>query len=299
MVRRADRVRASRAVWIGGQHRDRRAALHAVSGVRGAPAGARQAGCARAIGFGLVIVAGTFAFIALFGSALGAPAFGRIDFSEPSFITQVNAIADRIGSARITHVPLPMPSVFLAAVVQGTVAGFTVNLPFAFGEELGWRGLLLTETRRLGLLKSTLLIGAIWGIWHAPIVVQGHNYPDHPIAGVLMMIAFTHVAGQSAVTPAELSEMNPFLEHLLAMAADGHTVVVFEGHATAIGRACHPALRYRGFHPTGAVAVFGATMAAGAGRRDILKAARAAAVDSAGAHGGDRGRGDAHGVFHP
>jgi 2-methylcitrate dehydratase PrpD len=32
---------------------------------------------------------------------------------------------------------------------------------------------------------------------------------------------------------------------------------------TAIGRACHPQLRQRGFHPTGAVAVLGAAMAAG------------------------------------
>ena len=32
---------------------------------------------------------------------------------------------------------------------------------------------------------------------------------------------------------------------------------------TAIGGACHPDLRHRGFHPTGAVAVFGAAMAAG------------------------------------
>jgi 2-methylcitrate dehydratase PrpD len=32
---------------------------------------------------------------------------------------------------------------------------------------------------------------------------------------------------------------------------------------TAIGRAVHPDLRHRGFHPTGAVAVFGAAMAAG------------------------------------
>lgn len=32
---------------------------------------------------------------------------------------------------------------------------------------------------------------------------------------------------------------------------------------TAIGRACHPALRHRGFHPTGVVSVFGAAMATG------------------------------------
>src|SRR5712691_5058264 len=32
---------------------------------------------------------------------------------------------------------------------------------------------------------------------------------------------------------------------------------------TAIGRACHPAMRHRGFHPTGAVSVFGAAMTTG------------------------------------
>lgn len=30
-------------------------------------------------------------------------------------------------------------------------------------------------------------MGAIWGIWHAPIILMGHNYPEHPELGVLMM----------------------------------------------------------------------------------------------------------------
>lgn len=36
----------------------------------------------------------------------------------------------------------------------------------------------------------SLIIGIIWGIWHAPIILMGHNYPKYPIAGVFMMIAF-------------------------------------------------------------------------------------------------------------
>jgi 2-methylcitrate dehydratase PrpD len=44
---------------------------------------------------------------------------------------------------------------------------------------------------------------------------------------------------------------------LIAAVAAGYETV------TAIGRACHPDLRQRGFHPTGAVAVLGAAMAAG------------------------------------
>ena len=55
---------------------------------------------------------------------------------------------------------------------------------------------------------------------------------------------------------------------------------------TAIGRAVHPDLRHRGFHPTGAVAVFGAAMAAGKMRgltpQQLANALGIAASSSAG-----------------
>lgn len=60
-----------------------------------------------------------------------------------------------------------------------------------FGEEFGWRGLLIKETQQLGFLKSNLLIGIVWGLWHAPIVLMGHNYPEYPVIGVGMMCLFT------------------------------------------------------------------------------------------------------------
>jgi len=34
------------------------------------------------------------------------------------------------------------------------------------------------------------IIGLVWGVWHTPIILMGHNYPDHPMAGVAMMILF-------------------------------------------------------------------------------------------------------------
>jgi membrane protease YdiL (CAAX protease family) len=76
-------------------------------------------------------------------------------------------------------------------VVQGLIAGITINAVAAFGEELGWRGLLQRELSHLGFWKSSALIGLIWGIWHAPIIIQGYNYPEHPVAGVAMMTVFT------------------------------------------------------------------------------------------------------------
>ena len=42
----------------------------------------------------------------------------------------------------------------------------------------------------LGFWRSSFLIGLVWGVWHAPLILQGHNYPQHPVAGCLMMVAF-------------------------------------------------------------------------------------------------------------
>ena len=39
-------------------------------------------------------------------------------------------------------------------------------------------------------MTTALLTGTIWGLWHAPIILNGHNYPQHPVIGVLMMIVF-------------------------------------------------------------------------------------------------------------
>lgn len=80
---------------------------------------------------------------------------------------------------------------FWLGIISGLVAGATINALFAFGEELGWRGYLLDALRPLGFWKASLLIGIIWGIWHAPFIyLFGHNYPVHRTIGILMMIIF-------------------------------------------------------------------------------------------------------------
>ncbi len=76
-------------------------------------------------------------------------------------------------------------------LLQALIAGITVNALAGFGEELGWRGLLQKELSGMGFWPSSVLIGLIWGVWHAPLILQGHNYPDHPVIGVFMMIVWT------------------------------------------------------------------------------------------------------------
>lgn len=84
---------------------------------------------------------------------------------------------------------LPIHPIWLL-LAQGMVAGATINLIAAFGEELGWRGFLYNELAPLGFWRSSLIIGAIWGLWHMPIIIQGYNYPQHPALGSFLMIVW-------------------------------------------------------------------------------------------------------------
>jgi hypothetical protein len=143
------------------------------------------------VGFTWFIVLGTFGVIGILGNVFGVALFGRIDFTEASVLHQVTIFTHGMFGDLPQHSPIPPIAMFLLSLVQGTIAGFTISLPFAFGEELGWRGLFLRETQKSGFFKSNLFIGVVWGLWHAPIIVQGHNYPGHPVAGVFMMTLFT------------------------------------------------------------------------------------------------------------
>ncbi len=70
-------------------------------------------------------------------------------------------------------------------------AGVLVTAVAAFGEEFGWTGYLLPALLPLGRWRAALLYGLAWGLWHAPVIVAGYNYPGHPAAGVATMCAFT------------------------------------------------------------------------------------------------------------
>jgi membrane protease YdiL (CAAX protease family) len=80
--------------------------------------------------------------------------------------------------------------VFLT-LLQGLLVGITVNALAGFGEELGWRGFLQRELGALGFWKASAIIGLVHGFWHAPLIVRGINYPEHPWAGVFLMTVET------------------------------------------------------------------------------------------------------------
>ena len=86
--------------------------------------------------------------------------------------------------AKMENLPAPL---LLLVIGQALIAGITINAVAAFGEETGWRGFMVREYKHLKFWNAALRIGIIWGIWHAPLILMGHNYPEHNRLGVGMM----------------------------------------------------------------------------------------------------------------
>lgn len=62
----------------------------------------------------------------------------------------------------------------------------------AFGEEWGWRGYLMPKLCEvMGKPAAVVVGGVIWGLWHAPLTISGHDfgvdYTGYPFVGILLM----------------------------------------------------------------------------------------------------------------
>ncbi|WP_453985447.1 CPBP family intramembrane glutamic endopeptidase [Brevibacterium casei] len=75
-------------------------------------------------------------------------------------------------------------AVYLLIIIVNTAA----TAAFAFGEEVGWRGWLLTSLRPLGTWPALVIIGVVWGLWHAPLILLGYNFARPNLAGLALMV---------------------------------------------------------------------------------------------------------------
>ena len=95
---------------------------------------------------------------------------------------------------------MTMPMYMLVSLIGAVTYGPIVNMFTAIGEEVGWRGAMYPYLKeKLGVTKGRILGGTIWGIWHWPAILMGHNYGLNyfgaPFLGPLAMVWFTIVIG--------------------------------------------------------------------------------------------------------
>ena len=131
---------------------------------------------------GICTIAGGAIFFALFPQ-----------YFDPSF----SILKKTIPPAALNVVP--MSTLIALMLGQALVISPIINGIFTLGEEFGWRAYLLQKLLPLGKVKALIVLGVIWGVWHAPVIAMGHNYgleyPGYPWSGILMMVVFCLAGG--------------------------------------------------------------------------------------------------------
>ena len=147
--------------------------------------------------------------------------FTNVSFSAnyEGLLSSLPAEQATLVAERLSKFP---PVVFLLInLVQVIIAGCTINAFFAFGEELGWRGYLLKALKGNKFLSVSLITGFIWGLWHFPLILIGHNYPQHPITGVGMMIIWCIL-------------LSPVITYMVIKSKSVITAAIYHGTLNAI-----------------------------------------------------------------
>jgi len=118
------------------------------------------------------------AMAVVFPIVIGLPVYGSAWMTGLArFAPRPGAVAAQFASAS----PVAAFGVMLAvAATIGTIMGILT----AAGEEIGWRGYMLTRLIDAGVPCPILLSGLIWGLWHVPIVL-GAGYAAGPLSSRL------------------------------------------------------------------------------------------------------------------
>ena len=96
---------------------------------------------------------------------------------------------------------ITIPMYLLITSVQAVTFVPFLNMFFALGEEVGWRGALYPYLKeKLGVTKGRIVGGTIWGVWHWPAMIfagyeYGKEYIGAPVLGPIVFCISTIMMG--------------------------------------------------------------------------------------------------------
>ena len=152
--------------------------------------------------------------------------------TKPIYV--VLALAIPLGLNIVAHYLAPVLNLEVADSLMGTIVpdgtptvvvvlmfiAYFIFILFLGGgqEEFGWRGYAQQPLQeRYGILNASLLIGVVWGIWHAPLwIMPGDGHSSYSFLAFLLMTTSQAVvygwlynaSGQKLIIPLLFHAMN-------------------------------------------------------------------------------------------
>jgi membrane protease YdiL (CAAX protease family) len=86
-------------------------------------------------------------------------------------------------------------TIFVVILAWAATVGSIIGALSAAGEEIGWRGYMLTRLIDAGMPRPVLASGLIWGLWHIPLILAGvYVAGSSPVvSAMLFMITVTSI----------------------------------------------------------------------------------------------------------
>ncbi len=116
-------------------------------------------------------------------------------------VAWATGVAEFQQSPRLARFPasLPVPIRFILSVLLSATLGTLLGCLSAAGEEIGWRGYMLTRLIDARVPRPILVSGIIWGSWHVPLILSGqYASGSHPYVSAMLfvvnIVAFAHLA---------------------------------------------------------------------------------------------------------
>lgn len=96
---------------------------------------------------------------------------------------------------------LTIKSYMVISTIQAVTIAPFLNMLFALGEEIGWRGAMYPYLKeKFGVTKGRIVGGTIWGCWHWPAMIlagyeYGKEYVGAPVLGPIIFCLCTAAMG--------------------------------------------------------------------------------------------------------
>ncbi|BBI33402.1 type II CAAX endopeptidase family protein [Cohnella abietis] len=136
--------------------------------------------------------------------------------------------------------------VFMGLLLMQMVVGTIVGLIGGIGEELGWRGYMLTRLIDARVPYPILTSGVIWGVWHLPVMIAGAYYSGpYPVLSIILFMisitSFGFIIGRLRLTTGSVwpavflhASWNAIIQDVFDASSGGKNVLLWTGESGII-----------------------------------------------------------------